>query len=419
MYIAFILQSFPVLSETFILNQITGLLARGHDVDVFALHRNPSLETHAEVEEFSLADRSYYSSSVPRGRVARMAKGLALYAAYLRRNPLKILRSTNLVKHGRKSPFITPLYFTIPIRDRGKYDYDIIQCHFGTIGNWAASLRHLGIITGKIVTMFHGVDIREGIDSGGDIYDLLKAEGDCFLSISAYNRHHLLEFGFPEERILHHPVGVDTSFFGHPGNRPYERDREIRILSVARLVEEKGLDTGILAFRKLVERLPNLRVSYRILGSGPLEKKLCALAAELGVSGSVVFLGEGNAERVREEMQKADVYLLPSNNEALPVSLMEASSTGLPVVASNVGSVWELVQDRVSGFVVRKGDADDLADKLLYLVLHPEIRAEMGRAGRAHIKAHYDINVLNDRLVDLYGRLLSNRNSSLTPESIL
>ncbi len=406
MNIAFILRSFPELSETFILNQITGLLARGHEVDIFALRRNSSTELHTDFEGYSLADRTYYSSSMPKGRAGRVVKGLALCAGNFHRNPMKILRSINIINHGGRAPSITPLYFTIPFLDRGKYRYDIIQCHFGPIANWAVALRKLGVIDGKIVTMFHGIDIREGIRSGGDIYESLKKEGDCFLSISSYNRSHLLSFGFPEERIVHHPVGVDTSFFRSDGKGKSSTDREIRILSVARLVEEKGLDHGILALKKLVELLPNRRISYRILGGGVLEKELRAYAAGLGLSRKVSFLGEGNGIRVMEEMQKADIYFLPSNDEALPVSIMEAASVGLPVVASDVGSVSELVQNGTTGIIVKKGDADGFAEQLKYLVQNPGVRSRMGTAGRAHIQANYDIENLNDRLVAIYSRLL-------------
>lgn len=414
MRIAFLLRSFPVLSETFILNQITGLLDRGHDVDIFALGREPSEATHDDLCAHRLLQRTYYSRPVPKTRFAQLLQGASLFASNVHRNPRKVLRAINIfrqgaLRRGRRMFSVAPLYLTLALLERGRYDYDIVQCHFGSFGQWAVVLRRLGVISGKVVTMFHGMDIRSGIRYGGDIYANLKREGDCFLSISPYNRGHLLAFGFPEERIVDHPVGVDTSFFAPARSARTGQDGRVTILSVARLVPEKGLRFGISAVRKLTDSFPERDIRYRIVGSGNLLEELRSHARELGLSGVVRFLGEGNDRLVRDEMQNADVYLLPSRNEALPVSIMEALSSGLPVVASNVGSVSELVRDGVSGFLVETGDVDAIAGKLGHLARDPDLRAEMGRAGRRHIEAHYDIEMLNDRLVEIYGRLASER----------
>ena len=90
----------------------------------------------------------------------------------------------------------------------------------------------------------------------------------------------------------------------------------------------------------------------------------------------------------------------------LPVSLMEALATGLPVVATSVGGVSELVIDGQSGFLVPEKDVDTMAERLGYLIRNPQIWEEMGSNGRKHVEAHYSIEILNRRLVEIYSDLL-------------
>jgi len=272
-------------------------------------------------------------------------------------------------------------------------------------------MRELGAIKGKIVTTFHGYDIRLGIQNGNDYYAELKKDGDVFLSISPYNKQHLLRFGFDPNKIIDHPVGIDTRRFNFRWESEFCRDhdnhRTIRILTVARLVSEKGLEYGIRSIKEVLKRNSSAKIQYNIVGDGEQKSQLEELTRTLDLTGVVKFLGSLDQSGVRKTLQQADVFLLPSINEALPVSLMEAQATGLPVVASNVGSVDKVVNNEKSGFLVPERDVDALAERLGYLIEHPEIWPEMGRAGRAYVEANYDINKLNDRLVEIYqGALL-------------
>jgi colanic acid/amylovoran biosynthesis glycosyltransferase len=120
----------------------------------------------------------------------------------------------------------------------------------------------------------------------------------------------------------------------------------------------------------------------------------------------VRLLGAKSQDEVIGELRRSDILLAPSLAEALPVSLMEAHAMGLPVVATRVGSVDQIVREGCSGFLVEPGDAAALCRPLADLIRHPELRSEMGRRGRRHIERHYDIERLNDRLVEIYRELL-------------
>jgi colanic acid/amylovoran biosynthesis glycosyltransferase len=256
------------------------------------------------------------------------------------------------------------------------------------------------------VVTFHGYDIRAGIPSGGALYRELWEQADCLIAISDYNRDHLLRFGGDGKKIIDHPVGIDCRRFA------YHRPRvclgaPVRLLSVARLVEEKGLEFGIRAVRWRLDERPETLLRYEIIGAGPLLERLRRLIGELGLGEYVHLLGARSQDEVIQALTRSDILLAPSLAEALPVSLMEAHAIGLPVLATRVGSVQQIVLDGISGFLVPPGDSAAMALYLGQLIDHPAERVEMGRRGRAHVENHYDIDRLNDRLVAIYENLLA------------
>lgn len=121
----------------------------------------------------------------------------------------------------------------------------------------------------------------------------------------------------------------------------------------------------------------------------------------------VHFLGPKAQEEIIDLLQQSHIFLCPSIAEALPVSIMEAQAVGLPVIATNVGSVSQMVLDGKCGFLVPARDVDSLTERLVYLIDHPEIWNQMGRHGRNIVEEYFDINKLNDRLVLIYEQLLA------------
>lgn len=402
MNIAFIVREFPTLSETFIFNQITGLIDLGHKVVIFSSRKGTDKKIHPDVSRYSLIAKTRYTPTIPGNIVARLFKAIGLMICNLYKNPLLILGALNFFKLGRDSLTLRSLYVIVPFLDN---DYDIIQCHFGSNGDLGALLKQIGL-KGKLVTMFHGLDIRQGIKEGGKIYHRLFKYGDCFLSISDYNRRHLLQFGADPGKIVFHPVGVDIEKFSVQRKSTAQNRTKKIIITVARLSEEKGLFHGINAIDQLVKKLPRVRVEYQIIGSGPLENDLKEYVKDHGLDELVLFLGPLTQEEVVKKMREADIYFLPSVNEATPLVLMEAQSMCLPVVASRVGGVMDLLVDGESGYLVPSGDVDVMAEKLRFLLEHEERWETMGIRGRKHIHEKYNIKKLNIRLSWIYEELV-------------
>lgn len=399
MNIAFIVDEFPSVSQTFVLNQITGLLERGHRVDVFTHELKAGEQRHPDVERFGLLERTH-RLSCPINRWTRAVRGAGLCLRHARTNARAVLGSLNVFRYGRTASSLTLLFQAAPFFRR----YDILHCQFGHNGRLGAIIKKLGLQR-KLVVTFHGYDIRAALESDGALYGELWDQADCLIAISDYNRDHLLRFGGDPEKIVYHPNGIDCKRFSF--KRAAARPRQaVRVLSVARLVEEKGLEFGIRALHRVKDRAPG-ELQYDIIGEGPLRGRLQRLIAELGLSEQVRLLGAKSQDEVIQALRGSDILLAPSLAEALPVSLMEAHAVGLPVLATHVGSVNQIVQDEVSGFLVAPGDTAALSRRLSELVEDPAKRVRMGRRGRCHVEQHFDIDRLNDRLVCLYQQLLA------------
>ena len=118
-----------------------------------------------------------------------------------------------------------------------------------------------------------------------------------------------------------------------------------------------------------------------------------------------------NQQEIIEILDKSQIFVAPSvtasdGNQDAPINVLkEAMAMGLPVVSTYHGGIPELVEDGISGFLVPERDVDALAEKLGYLIEHPEIWPQMGKAGRAYVEKNYDINRLNDRLVEIYQQI--------------
>ncbi len=423
MNIAFIVGYFPKLSETFILNQVTALIDQGHRVTIFAASNPREAKVHRDIADYHLMKNVVYWG-VPRNKIVRLIKALGLIFSGLCRNPSLILKSLNVLRFGKLALTLRLLFLAVHFADT---DYDIIQCHFGTVGVFGACLKDLGV-GGKLVTTFHGADIRRGTESGPGLYTRLFKTGDCFIAISEYNYSHLLEFGAPKEKLVRLPMGLDInnpSFDRSPDTSTppdngqteetgdqtdlIANSREpsgIRIITVARLAPEKGLEYGIRAVAGLLARHPEIKIEYDIIGGGELQASLQQLVTELGMENTICLAGPMAHDEVLQHLGRSHIFLLPSLAEALPVSLMEAQAAGLPVVATDVGSVSQALEDSRSGFLVPPGNTEALTDRLSYLITHRGQWTEMGECGRAYIKEHYDRTMLTDKLIELYKQLL-------------
>lgn len=415
MKIAMIVGDFPVLSETFILNQITGLIDRGHSVDIYALEAltvdtsGNTSKVHPDVEKYHLLNRTYYSPPMPANYLLRVLKGLGLLSANCYKNPLALLQSLNAFKYGKQATSLRILYRTLQLV--GKESYDIIHCQFGMYAPDGMLLRNIGALKGKLITSFRGYDISGYVqERGDDVYNQLFETGDFFLTNCEYFKRRLLKLGCNENKLVVHGSGIDCSRFLFTPRRP-QPDEPIRIATTGRLVEKKGIEYSIRAIAELADITQN--VEYNIIGDGPLREELQQLIQELNLGDKVKLLGWKQQQELIEILNNSHIFIAAcvtgkDGNQDAPVNtLKEAMAMGMPVIGTLHGGIPELILDGISGFLVPERDVNAIAEKLGYLIKHPEVWPEMGRAGRAYVEEYYDTNKLNDELVEIYRQLLT------------
>ncbi|WP_327711520.1 glycosyltransferase family 4 protein [Streptomyces sp. NBC_00464] len=213
------------------------------------------------------------------------------------------------------------------------------------------------------------------------------------------------------DRMVQLPPGVDEKTF-HPdsgGDRVRARlgltDRPV-VVCVSRLVPRKGQDTLILAMPAILAEVPD--AVLLIVGGGPYAAELKKLAAQTGVQDSVRFTGPVPWEELPAHYGAGDVFAMPCRTrrggldvEGLGIVYLEASATGLPVVAGDSGGAPDAVLDGETGWVVRGGSAEESAERIVALLGDAELRRRMGERGRAWVEEKWRWDLLAERLREL------------------
>ena len=181
-----------------------------------------------------------------------------------------------------------------------------------------------------------------------------------------------------------------------------DRDRPVMI-AVGRLKAPKDFLTLV----RGLAALPPGSIDARIVGEGPDRAELESEIGRLGIGDRVHLLGE--RRDVPELLARADVFVLSSASEGMPVSVLEAMAAGLPVVGSKVGGIPELVVDGETGLLVEPGDPDELAAAIGRLAADPELRRQLGEAGRERAQGRFALDTFRRAHVELYSRELARR----------
>jgi len=407
---AFLLAEFPCVSETFILDQITGLIDRGCDIEIFSAVPASNAAVHPEVEAYGLLKR-HHVPRMPESMLLRPLAALRAAATHPGALGWPPARSLNVFRYGPPAASLRLFFETMAYG--GHRPFDVVHCHFGPSGLRGLSMRDLGVLEGKLVTSFYGYDVSEFPGRRkSNPYRRLFAEGELFLALSGVMRSQLIDMGCDARKIVVHALGVNPRLFPAPRPNPADPRAPLRILTIGRMVPKKGMEYALRAVAPLLRERPG--IAYTVLGDGPLRLSLERLAAELGVAQRVQMPGWKLRPEIVRALAETDILLAPSitaesgDQEGTPVAIMEAMTSGIPVVSTLHAGIPEVVDDGISGYLVAERDVAGLASALRRLADDPTLRARMGQAGRRIIEERHDIDKLNDGLLAIY-RDLTNR----------
>jgi len=242
---------------------------------------------------------------------------------------------------------------------------------------------------------------------------------DCYIALTEFARAKFIEGGLPAEKIVVKPnfvypdpmarnqssvISGQCSASGNPES-PIPNPQPPRYaLFVGRLSPEKGVRTLVAAWGRL-----NNRVPLEIVGDGPLRPELEACASRHGLS-NVLFHGQRTTDYVLAALRRSRFLVFPSEcYEGMPRTILEAFACGVPVIASRLGAMQEIVADGRTGLHFTAGDADDLAAKVEWAWTHPEEMRAMGRAARAEYEAKYTAERNYQLLLTIYERVLASK----------
>jgi colanic acid/amylovoran biosynthesis glycosyltransferase len=395
----FFVRTFPVLSQTFVLNQVKDLKNQGMDVHVLAV--NPIDHTSSILTSIFGPDVDEKVSSIlpePHSKKSwvYMFLGVLLCACVKQRWPILGLAS-RLIK---KKNFFTAkdlLCLVWHLRNK-KVVMENCIAHFGSNGVVLDYLRNAGLIDCEnLFTVFHGYEI-----SRYDQLKLWKEEygklGGKLLPISEHWAESLVNFGANKSSIEVVHMGVDVNTFSFSDK---ELSTPLQVLSVARATEKKGLKYAIEAILN-----SELDVHLTLIGDGKLLPSLKMLVEKHSNKSRVTFLGACPPERVSSELKETDLFLLPSvqdstgDKEGIPVSLMEAMASGVVVLSTIHSGIPELIDDGVSGFLVPERDALAIQEKMKEIIKNPTLSLIRENA-RAKVDNEFNAATLSKQLLSL------------------
>lgn len=209
------------------------------------------------------------------------------------------------------------------------------------------------------------------------------------------------EYRFPSEKTITIHNGVSAEVFTASGTGRAAKRASLGLnpdwfllVCVARLTEQKGIDILLKAIKRVLRQ--GIECKCIVIGDGPLKDELANQAEELRLSESVIF--RGYQKDVLPYLQSADVFVLASLNEGLPLSILEAMASSLPCIVTNVGGNAEAVVDKRTGLVIAPGSVDELADSIAYLATHPKDREMMSKSARERACSDFDIDACMDKI---------------------
>ncbi len=306
--VAFIVGIFPVVSETWFINQVADLIDRGVDVRIYTFKNGSTEHISDRYFTYKMAERTQ-SLEMPLSWFARVCGAIPKFVRILLTQPTLLAEIFNTTKYGTNASSLKMLYRVEPLLG---LDAELVHCHFGTVANRYLQLRDILGLPQPFLTSFYGVDISQIVqEKGMQYYDKLKKVCTSYIVMSENMKTRVAAIGFDPEKLEVLPISVDVEGFTHAA-RTYKEGETMRIISVGRFVEKKGFDDLIHAMA-IVKKKATHKVLLTIVG-GPKdeEEKLRKIAADAGVLDVIDWRGYMKSQDVLELYLSQHLYVQAS-----------------------------------------------------------------------------------------------------------
>lgn len=391
--LAYLLSRYPAVSHTFLLNEIKALRNLNFEIATASINPGDRLLSVRGGVERTEEEATFYVKQ------AGIWLALKALAETLFRQPRDLSRGLLFViRLG--GPGVRFFYLMEALlvgkwmRERG---LSHLHAHFG------GAVSTVAMIAGRIF----GLTVSLTIHGPDEFYDVRKfyltekIETAAFVfCIGNFARSQLMMLSPVKHwnKLLVSPLGVDPQKFVPQRRR--KRSGPLDIVCVGRLVSAKGQHVLLGAFCRLLAEGHNVRL--RLVGDGPDRASLEAAAARDELKDLVIFEGAVGADRVRCILAEADIFALPSFAEGIPVSLMEAMAMEIPCVSTTITGIPELIRSERDGILVEPANEDQLAGALARLIEDPDLREQLGRAGRRRVKENFDLHRNVAKLAEMF-----------------
>ena len=395
MRIAYFTNTYPRATDTFIRREVLGLRQRGVDVRTFSVRR---AGTEHEVDPEVREEQRNTNYLLPVGPVRLIGANLSAFFSAPGRYAAALALALKTRRPGVRGLALQIAYFQEAVvlasalrRQRITHVHNHLGDTSGTVTLLVSALTRVGYS----ITI-HGPHIffdpthwalRE------------KVRHSRFIAcISHYCQSQLMLFSDQADwsRLETIRCGVDVERFRYSEVRP----KANKLLYTGRLAVEKGLPVLFESLRTLADK--GYEFELTLIGDGPDRPALERLGRSMGISDRLIFAGYAGQDRVLACLRQSDIFVLPSFAEGVPVSLMEAMACGVPVLATYVGGVAELVQSEQTGLLVPPADSVALSDAIARYLDDFELRQKVSRLGRQMVVSSFNLQTEVDKLAQLF-----------------
>ncbi|MEW4925269.1 glycosyltransferase family 4 protein [Algibacter sp. 2305UL17-15] len=406
--IVFKIPEFPHISETFIVAQVITAIKMGYDVKILV---RKLVTTNAEVcsgliEEYGLLEKVIVEDyKIPVNKAYRLLTWIQILI-------FNFKHLSHIIKYYKAhSKFSLTWLFEWRFYKQFN-DATIFHVQYGTNHKPIAVLKKINFFKPQTIVTFHGHDAffpLYGYIPNNNYYKTLFENDILITANTPYLASKIEGLGCPNEKIRVIPVGVDTSFF-YPKKIEKNKEKQLKLITVGRLDEIKGHRYCIEAVNQLIRA--GIEVSLTIIGEGAERINLEHLIATYNLEKHVFMKGAKSPDEVRQQLWKHDVYMLlavpliDGRRETQGLATLEAQACGLPAIVFDSGGVKYTVEDKVTGYICKEFDVEDVINKIKLLALNPDSLSEMGANAIEFVDKKFSQKVIDNKWANIYRKFM-------------